>query len=104
MAFTDNEGFDLGRRLWNSFASVDSLTAQASCRVCQQTDAHAPSGGPGRGNTGSLFQGDQVATTFLFASFQAGVTHVILAVSYRAELMEKELKEHEKRVNINQVS
>lgn len=34
---------------------------------------------------------------------QAGVTHVILAVSYRAELMEKELKEHEKRVNINQL-
>ena len=29
---------------------------------------------------------------------QAGVKHVILAVSYRAELLEKEMKEQEQRV------
>ncbi|XP_062522908.1 mannose-1-phosphate guanyltransferase beta-A-like [Corticium candelabrum] len=34
------------------------------------------------------------------ALVEAGVSHVILAVSYRAELMEKELKEHEKRLKI----
>ena len=31
--------------------------------------------------------------------FQAGVDHIILAVSYRAELMEKELKSVEKQVS-----
>lgn len=30
---------------------------------------------------------------------QAGVKHVILAVSYRAELLEKEMKEQESRVS-----
>ena len=31
---------------------------------------------------------------------QAGVKHVILAVSYRAELLEKEMREQEERVSI----
>ena len=31
---------------------------------------------------------------------QAGVKHVILAVSYRAELLEKEMKEQESRVSM----
>ena len=33
---------------------------------------------------------------------QAGVKHVILAVSYRAELLEKEMKEQESRVSMVQ--
>ena len=35
----------------------------------------------------------------LLVLVQAGVQHVILAVSYRAELLEKEMKEQEKRVS-----
>ena len=35
-----------------------------------------------------------------FAHEQAGVKHVILAVSYRAELLEKEMREQEERVSI----
>lgn len=35
----------------------------------------------------------------LLVLIQAGVQHVILAVSYRAELLEKEMKEQEKRVS-----
>ena len=31
---------------------------------------------------------------------QAGVTHIVLAVSYRAELLEKEMREQEQRVSI----
>ena len=33
--------------------------------------------------------------------FQAGVTTVILAVSYRAKMLEKELKLEEERVSFN---
>ena len=33
---------------------------------------------------------------------QAGVKHVILAVSYRAELLEKEMKQQESRVSMVQ--
>ena len=32
---------------------------------------------------------------------QAGVKHIILAVSYRAELLEKEMKEQEQKVLIS---
>ena len=34
-----------------------------------------------------------------YCATQAGVKHVILAVSYRAELLEKEMKEQESRVS-----
>ena len=37
---------------------------------------------------------------FFFLSFQkAGVKHIILAVSYRAEMLEKEMKQQETRVS-----
>lgn len=35
----------------------------------------------------------------LIFSWQAGVNHVILAVSYMSELLEKEMKEQEQRVS-----
>jgi hypothetical protein len=34
----------------------------------------------------------------LSLSLQAGVNHIFLAVSYRAEMLEKEMKEQEERV------
>lgn len=35
---------------------------------------------------------------FFFRSKKAGVKHIILAVSYRAEMLEKEMKQQETRV------
>ena len=35
----------------------------------------------------------------MFGSDQAGVKQIVLAVSYRAEMLEKEMKEQEERVS-----
>lgn len=40
-----------------------------------------------------------IVTSFTYIINQAGVKHVILAVSYRAELLENEMKEQEERVS-----
>ena len=39
--------------------------------------------------------------TSSYLSSQAGVDHIILAVSYRAEMLEKELREQEEKVSCN---
>ena len=41
----------------------------------------------------------KVETKVCFSLLQAGVKHVILAVSYRAEMLEAEMKEQEERVS-----
>ena len=40
---------------------------------------------------------------FLRPSSKAGVKHIILAVSYRAEMLEKEMKQQETRVSYKYV-
>ena len=49
----------------------------------------------------TLFGILKTQTKGCFSLLQAGVKHVILAVSYRAEMLEAEMKEQEEKVSIS---
>lgn len=105
---THNESPDSRRRLRHKVTPAHAHRAQTTGGVLQQTHP-APSGGgasQGIADTHSSTQADLAFSDALHSCdvdcwcvcVQAGVRHVILAVSYMSDLLEREMRAQEQRV------
>lgn len=108
-----HEGFNPGWWIRHTAASAHAKRSQTAGGILQQTHPAAPGGGAGQGtwSVKSAFVINSAAVLIYPSSFflflclrvcsQAGVDHVILAVSYMSELLEREMRVQEKRVSAN---